>query len=206
MAEPALDVVDTAQVGRPRRDRDEPRLVDPDLVDRLIADAREQGVDVAGEGGLFAQLAKAVMERSLAAELTDHLGYEEGDPAGIGSGNSRNGTTPKKLATEVGVAGPGGPARPQRHLRAADGPQGPAPPGGHRQPRDRPLRPRADAVGDPGAAEGDVRPRRLPRAPEQDHRLGARGGPGVADPPARAGLSGDLPRRAGLQGPRQRRR
>jgi putative transposase len=98
-----LDEVDTAEVGRPRRDRDEPRLVDPEMVDRLIHEAREQGVDVAGEGGLFAQLAKAVMERSLAAELTDHLGYEEGDPAGNGTGNSRNGTTPKKLATEVGV-------------------------------------------------------------------------------------------------------
>ena len=97
------EVLDTAEVGRPRRDRDEPRLVDPDLVDQLIADARAQGVDVAGEGGLFAQLAKTVMERSLAVELTDHLGYEEGDPAGNGSGNSRNGTTPKKLATEVGV-------------------------------------------------------------------------------------------------------
>jgi putative transposase len=97
------EVLDTAEVGRPRRDRHEPRLVDPDLVDQLIADARAQGVDVAGEGGLFAQLAKTVMERSLAAELTDHLGYEEGDSAGNGSGNSRNGTTPKKLATEVGV-------------------------------------------------------------------------------------------------------
>jgi hypothetical protein len=90
-------------VRRRRRDAEEPRLVDPDLVDRLIAEAREQGVDVAGEGGLFAQLAKTVLERSLAAELTDHLGYEEGDPAGVGSSNSRNGYTPKKLGTEVGV-------------------------------------------------------------------------------------------------------
>ncbi|HVV75237.1 MAG TPA: IS256 family transposase [Mycobacteriales bacterium] len=97
------EVIDTAEVGRPRRDRDEPRLVDPEMVDRLIEDAREQGVDVAGEGGLFAQLAKTVMERSLAAELTDHLGYEEGDPAGQGTGNSRNGYTSKRLATEVGV-------------------------------------------------------------------------------------------------------
>lgn len=43
------------------------------------------------------------LERSLAAELTDHVGYEEGDPAGVGSGNSRNGFTSKNLATEVGV-------------------------------------------------------------------------------------------------------
>ncbi len=53
-------------------DRDERRLVDPEMVDRLISEAREQGVDVGGEGGLFAQLAKTVLERSLAAELTDH--------------------------------------------------------------------------------------------------------------------------------------
>jgi putative transposase len=37
--------------------------------------------------------------------LTDHLGYEKGDPAGRGSPNSRNGTTPKTLATEVGDVG-----------------------------------------------------------------------------------------------------
>jgi putative transposase len=38
----------------------------------------------------------------LAVELTDHLGYEKNDPAGWGSGNSRNGFTPKRLGTEVG--------------------------------------------------------------------------------------------------------
>ena len=35
-------------------------------------------------------------------ELTDHLGYDKGDPAGRGRGNSRNGTTPKTVASEVG--------------------------------------------------------------------------------------------------------
>jgi putative transposase len=45
---------------------------------------------------------KAVLERGLAAELTDHLGYEQGDPAGRGSPNSRNGFTPKTVATEIG--------------------------------------------------------------------------------------------------------
>jgi putative transposase len=39
------------------------------------------------------------------AELTDHLGYEKGDPAGRGSGNSRNGTTPKRVGTEIGDIG-----------------------------------------------------------------------------------------------------
>jgi putative transposase len=36
------------------------------------------------------------------AELTGHLGYDKGDPAGKGSGNSRNGSTPKTVGTEVG--------------------------------------------------------------------------------------------------------
>ena len=45
---------------------------------------------------------KAVLERGLAAELSGHLGYDKGDPAGRGSPNSRNGTTPKTVSTEVG--------------------------------------------------------------------------------------------------------
>ena len=48
-------------------------------------------------------MTKAVLERALAEELTEHLGYEPGDPAGRGSGNSRNGYTPKTLATEAGT-------------------------------------------------------------------------------------------------------
>jgi putative transposase len=45
---------------------------------------------------------KAVLERGMEAELTGHLGYDKGDPAGKGSGNSRNGSTPKTVGTEVG--------------------------------------------------------------------------------------------------------
>ncbi len=50
-----------------------------------------------------------MLERGLQAELSDHLGYDKGDPAGRGSPNSRNGTTPKTLACEVGDAGLDGP-------------------------------------------------------------------------------------------------
>ena len=85
---------DTAGVGRPRRDRDEPGLFDRELADKLIAQARAEGVELLGEGGLLKQMTKAILERSMAVELTDCLGYDEGDPAGAGSGNSRNGTTP----------------------------------------------------------------------------------------------------------------
>lgn len=43
-----------------------------------------------------------MFERGLAAELSDHLGYEQGDPAGAGSANSRNGSMSKTLLTGVG--------------------------------------------------------------------------------------------------------
>jgi putative transposase len=46
-----------------------------------------------------------VLERGLQAELTGHLGYEKGDPAGRGTLNSRNGSSPKTIATEVGEVG-----------------------------------------------------------------------------------------------------
>lgn len=35
-------------------------------------------------------------------EITDHLGYDHGDPAGRGTGNSRNGTRTKTVVTDVG--------------------------------------------------------------------------------------------------------
>jgi len=93
----------TGPVGRRRREgQDGPEIVDRELAERLVAQAREAGVDLVGPDGLLRQMTKAVLERSLATELTDHLGYGPGDPAGAGSGNNRNGTSPKRLATEVG--------------------------------------------------------------------------------------------------------
>jgi len=55
-----------------------------------------------GADGLLTELTKMVLERALQTELTHHLGYEAGDPAGRGSGNSRNGTTPKTVTTVNG--------------------------------------------------------------------------------------------------------
>ena len=42
------------------------------------------------------------MERALSAELSDHLGYEKGDPKGKKTGNSRNGHGSKQLTGEDG--------------------------------------------------------------------------------------------------------
>jgi putative transposase len=59
--------------------------------------------DLLGEDGLFKELKKRLLERALGAELSDHLGYEKGDPAGRGSGNSRNGHSVKTVLSDDGA-------------------------------------------------------------------------------------------------------
>src|SRR5918992_1703133 len=78
------------------------QMLDAGLLDEVMERVDAGGLALTGEGGFLPEMIKAVLERGLAAELTDHLGYEKGDPAGRGSPNSRNGTNPKTLATEVG--------------------------------------------------------------------------------------------------------
>lgn len=75
--------------------------ITPELLDQLLANY-EKPEDLTGDDGLFEQLTKALIERALGAELTEHLGYEKGDPAGRGTGNSRNGVSSKTILTEDG--------------------------------------------------------------------------------------------------------
>ncbi len=77
-------------------------MVDAGLLDDLMDRVDRDGLALTGAGGFLPELVKAVLERGLQAELTGHLGYEKGDPAGRGSPNSRNGATPKTVASEVG--------------------------------------------------------------------------------------------------------
>lgn len=94
---------DTEVVPRkPDRLDGDPPLVDEQLADELLARAQAQGAELLGPDGLLSQVTKAVLERALGEELTGHLGYDKHDPAGRGSGNSRNGTTGKRLLTEIG--------------------------------------------------------------------------------------------------------
>src|SRR5688572_18164131 len=78
------------------------QLVDAGLLDELMSRVDSGELVLTGQGGFLPEMIKAVLERGLAAELTGHLGYEQGDPAGRGSPNSRNGSTPKTLSTEIG--------------------------------------------------------------------------------------------------------
>jgi transposase-like protein len=80
-----------------------------ELLDELLAEY-ERPEDLLGEEGLFRQLKKALLERALGAELSEHLGYEKGGPR-----------QPQRLFGEDGSergrrAGVGGAARPQRQL------------------------------------------------------------------------------------------
>jgi hypothetical protein len=79
----------------------DPMAIDAALIDKLLAEYKKPE-DIIGENGLLKQLTKAVLERALNAELTDHLGYEPHDPAGHNTGNSRNGMSKKKLKGDFG--------------------------------------------------------------------------------------------------------
>lgn len=48
------------------------------------------------------KLLKMTVETALGAEMEEHLGYARHDPAGHGSGNSRNGLSSKKLISQHG--------------------------------------------------------------------------------------------------------
>ena len=75
---------------------------DEQLIALLVDRARGEGLKLTGEGGLLQQLTKRVLESALEGEITDHVGYDKHDPAGKGSGNSRNGTRAKTVLTDVG--------------------------------------------------------------------------------------------------------
>src|SRR3984957_13215708 len=86
---------------RPELAEEVKALLPDELIDELLAGARTEQ-ELAGPGGLLGQLTKRLLERAMEVELTDHLGYEHGESPPGGSGNTRNGSTPKTLATEHG--------------------------------------------------------------------------------------------------------
>ena len=72
-------------------------MVSAGMLDGLLAKVDAGELRLTGDGGFLPEMVKRVLEAGLAAELTDHLGYDKHDPVGRGSGNSRNGSTPKTL-------------------------------------------------------------------------------------------------------------
>jgi putative transposase len=75
--------------------------IDSELIDKLLVDY-QRPEQIVGENGLLKQLTKAILERAMNAELSQHLGYEKHEAAGYNSGNSRNGKSRKKIRGEFG--------------------------------------------------------------------------------------------------------
>ncbi len=84
----------------------EPMRLDEDgkqqLAQRLVDQAKAEGVDLVGPGGVLTGLTKTVLETALEEELSEHLGYDKHDPVGRNKENSRNGTRSKTVLTDVG--------------------------------------------------------------------------------------------------------
>jgi len=71
------------------------------LIDELLKECKDPK-EILGKNGLLKQLTKRLVERTLQAELTDHLGYEPHAAEGRGSGNCRNGNGQKTLQSDSG--------------------------------------------------------------------------------------------------------
>lgn len=72
-----------------------------ELIDELLSTC-DNPSDILGKDGLIKNLVKSLIETALDGELAAHLGYAKHDSKGNNSGNSRNGTTTKKVRSDHG--------------------------------------------------------------------------------------------------------
>jgi transposase-like protein len=72
------------------------------LIDDLL-EGCESPEEILGKNGLLKQLTKRLVERTLEAEMTDHLGYEPNSLKGRGTGNNRNGKSRKTILSDSGA-------------------------------------------------------------------------------------------------------
>jgi transposase-like protein len=79
-----------------------PQVDQQELAEQLVEQARAEGVELIGPGGLLTGLTGRVINTALEVEMTGHLGYDKHDPMGRNGGNSRNGTRSKTVLTELG--------------------------------------------------------------------------------------------------------
>ena len=78
------------------------KKINDDVLDELLKGC-ERPEDLLGDGGLMKELKKALMQRMLGAELTEHLGYEHGAEASPVQSNRRNGVSRKTVKSEDGA-------------------------------------------------------------------------------------------------------
>jgi putative transposase len=72
-----------------------------ELLDELMREFKKPE-DLIGEEGLLKQLTKALLEKAMATELTQELGYEKHDKEAAKGKNRRNGTTKKTVRSKHG--------------------------------------------------------------------------------------------------------
>ena len=181
-------------------------MLDAGLFDELMDRVDAGELTLTGPGGFLSELVRgSVLERGLAAELTEHLGYDKHDTAGKGSGNSRNGVDAEDgVQTEVGPIDVNVPRD-----RAGDVTPVLLPKNARR------LGGLSDVVISLYAGGMTVRDishhlqrglwhRGVAGHDLHDHRRGPRRGQGVADPTVGRGLPDRLHRRAHGEGPRRR--
>lgn len=74
----------------------------PQELINLVASKVKTQADLSGPDSIMQKLFKAIVEKSMNAELDHHLGYEKHSLQGHGSGNSRNGRGRKRIITNHG--------------------------------------------------------------------------------------------------------
>ena len=84
------------------------RLRETGALDGLFEQIDSGDVEMTGARGLLPALLKEVLERGLRAELTEHLGYEKGEPT-----TSARGKRPWAAPRPRTIDSPGGPLRDQ---------------------------------------------------------------------------------------------
>ena len=72
-----------------------------ELIDALLAGYKSPE-DLIGQNGLLKQLTKALVERVLQAEMTEHLGHSKNQLVANEAGNTRNGRSQKTLKGDFG--------------------------------------------------------------------------------------------------------
>ena len=72
---------------------------EPDELDKVIQELTRNATaaDVLRDPNVLKDLKKRLVEAALEAEMTDHLGYEWNEAEGNNTGNSRNGTSSKRI-------------------------------------------------------------------------------------------------------------
>ncbi|MBK9472136.1 MAG: transposase [bacterium] len=77
---------------------------EPDHLDKIVEELTRNATaaELANDPSVLRELQKRLVEAALKAEMTDHLGYEKHSADGDNTGNSRNGTSSKKILDASG--------------------------------------------------------------------------------------------------------